>query len=113
MQLDSSYASLWKEFDSNFYMSLSIRQLQLKNGQEPLSFSVKFIWLKGIPFGLNKNHDKHYCRREATSLIWVLHVTLHYTYGIYQLTPWPLVRKRTIQTDRPPLVGEVSANFRG
>jgi hypothetical protein len=28
-------------------------------------------------------------------------------------TPWPLVRKRTILTDRPPLVGEVSANFCG
>jgi hypothetical protein len=26
-------------------------------------------------------------------------------------TPWPVVRKRTIQTERPPLVGEVSANF--
>jgi hypothetical protein len=26
-------------------------------------------------------------------------------------TPWPLVRKRTIPTERPPLVGEVSANF--
>jgi hypothetical protein len=28
-------------------------------------------------------------------------------------TPWPLVRKRTIPTERPPLVGEVSANFCG
>jgi hypothetical protein len=26
-------------------------------------------------------------------------------------TPWLLVRKRTIPTERPPLVGEVSANF--
>jgi hypothetical protein len=26
-------------------------------------------------------------------------------------TPYPLVRKRTIPTERPPLVGEVSANF--
>jgi hypothetical protein len=25
--------------------------------------------------------------------------------------PWLLVRKRTIATERPPLVGEVSANF--
>jgi hypothetical protein len=25
-------------------------------------------------------------------------------------TPWPLVRERTIQTERPPHVGEVSAN---
>jgi hypothetical protein len=25
--------------------------------------------------------------------------------------PWPLVRTRTIPTERPPLVGEVSANF--
>jgi hypothetical protein len=25
--------------------------------------------------------------------------------------PWPLVRKRTIPTERPPLIGEVSANF--
>jgi hypothetical protein len=28
-------------------------------------------------------------------------------------TPWPLVRKRTIPPERPPLVGEVSANFCG
>jgi hypothetical protein len=28
-------------------------------------------------------------------------------------TLWPLVRKRTIPTERPPLVGEVSANFCG
>jgi hypothetical protein len=26
-------------------------------------------------------------------------------------TPWLLVRKRTIPTERPPLVGEVSATF--
>jgi hypothetical protein len=26
-------------------------------------------------------------------------------------TPWLLVRTRTIPTERPPLVGEVSANF--
>jgi hypothetical protein len=28
-------------------------------------------------------------------------------------TPWPLVGKQTIPTERPPLVGEVSANFCG
>jgi hypothetical protein len=28
-------------------------------------------------------------------------------------TPWPLVRKRTIATERRPLVGKVSANFCG
>jgi hypothetical protein len=28
-------------------------------------------------------------------------------------TPWLLVRKRTIPSERPPLVGEVSANFCG
>jgi hypothetical protein len=28
-------------------------------------------------------------------------------------TPWPVVRKRTIPTERPLLVGEVSANFCG
>jgi hypothetical protein len=30
-------------------------------------------------------------------------------YMTYNLTPWPLVRKRTIPTERSPLVGEVSA----
>jgi hypothetical protein len=35
--------------------------------------------------------------------------------GIIKKTkiPWPLVRKQTIPTERPPLVGEVSANFCG
>jgi hypothetical protein len=28
-------------------------------------------------------------------------------------SPWPVVHKRTIQTERPPLLGEVSANFSG
>jgi hypothetical protein len=28
-------------------------------------------------------------------------------------TLWPIVRKRIIPTERPPLVGEVSANFSG
>jgi hypothetical protein len=28
-------------------------------------------------------------------------------------TPWLVVRKRTIPTERPPLVSEVSANFCG
>jgi hypothetical protein len=28
-------------------------------------------------------------------------------------TPWPVVRKRTIPTERSPLAGEVSANFCG
>jgi hypothetical protein len=27
--------------------------------------------------------------------------------------PWPLIRKQTIPTERPPLVSEVSANFCG
>jgi hypothetical protein len=31
--------------------------------------------------------------------------------NIKQSSPWLLVRKRTIQTERPPLVVEVSANF--
>jgi hypothetical protein len=26
-------------------------------------------------------------------------------------TPWPVVHKRTIPAERPPLVGEVTANF--
>jgi hypothetical protein len=28
-------------------------------------------------------------------------------------TPWLVVRKRTIPTERPPLVGEISAKFWG
>jgi hypothetical protein len=30
---------------------------------------------------------------------------------IIKKTPWLLVRKRTVPTERPPLVGEVSVNF--
>jgi hypothetical protein len=41
------------------------------------------------------------------------HVNIRATRFILNnfITPWPLVRKRTIPTERPPLVGEVSANF--
>jgi hypothetical protein len=28
-------------------------------------------------------------------------------------TPWPVVRKRTIPAEQPPLVGEVSVHFSG
>jgi hypothetical protein len=38
-------------------------------------------------------------------------VTMHGAY--LRKTPWPLVRKRTIPTEGPPLVGEVGANFCG
>jgi hypothetical protein len=31
--------------------------------------------------------------------------------SLYKNIPWPVVRKRTIPTEWPPLVGEVSANF--
>jgi hypothetical protein len=37
--------------------------------------------------------------------------TFSYDWG--KKTPWLLVRKRTMPTERPPLVGEVSANFCG
>jgi hypothetical protein len=30
-----------------------------------------------------------------------------YLFGNTGEAPWPLVRKRTIQTNRPPLVGEI------
>jgi hypothetical protein len=30
-----------------------------------------------------------------------------------QLTPWPVVRKRTIPTEGLPLIGKVGANFSG
>jgi hypothetical protein len=32
---------------------------------------------------------------------------------LYKKTPWLVVRKRTIPTERPPLVSEASANFCG
>jgi hypothetical protein len=32
---------------------------------------------------------------------------------VLQQIPWPVVRKRTIPTERSPLVGEASANFSG
>jgi hypothetical protein len=31
----------------------------------------------------------------------------HSEYGGHKQTPWPLVRKRNIPTERPPLVGEI------
>jgi hypothetical protein len=33
--------------------------------------------------------------------------------SLSHLTPWLVVRKRTIPTERPPLVSEISANFCG
>jgi hypothetical protein len=36
-----------------------------------------------------------------------------YGSGYTKQTPWPVVRKRTIPTEQPPLVGEVSAKFCG
>jgi hypothetical protein len=31
--------------------------------------------------------------------------------GVCLQTPWPLVRKRTIPTERPPLVGEIQCQI--
>jgi hypothetical protein len=42
----------------------------------------------------------------------VAHISLFHL-KLKTKTPWPLIRKRSIQTERPPLVGEVSANFCG
>jgi hypothetical protein len=33
--------------------------------------------------------------------------------SLHKKTPWPLVRKQTMPTERPQLVGEVKANFYG
>jgi hypothetical protein len=35
------------------------------------------------------------------------------TKNIQKESPWPLVIERTVPTERPQLVGEVSANFCG
>jgi hypothetical protein len=57
---------------------------------------------------------------EFTQLRWsafvnpIMNVLLSQEEGnVLVKTPWPLVRKRTIRTERPPHVGEVSANFGG
>jgi hypothetical protein len=39
--------------------------------------------------------------------------SLFSSHGILKLNPMALVRKRTLPTERPPLVGEVSADFCG
>jgi hypothetical protein len=39
-------------------------------------------------------------------LIWIS-TTLYGTIIAFKQTPWPLVRKRTIPTERPPLVSEI------
>jgi hypothetical protein len=39
--------------------------------------------------------------------------TLKYIINVTKLNSVALVRKGTIQTEQPPLVGEVSATFRG
>jgi hypothetical protein len=44
--------------------------------------------------------------------VWV-DATLIQLVTIKDQTPWPVVRKLTIPTERPPLVGEVSAKFCG
>jgi len=38
-------------------------------------------------------------------------MSLALSYVTKAYTPWLLVRERTIPTERPPPVGEVSANF--
>jgi hypothetical protein len=47
-------------------------------------------------------------------LLFSFKYSLKQTYTkLKNLSPWPLVRKLTIPTERPPLVGEVSAIFCG
>jgi hypothetical protein len=54
--------------------------------------------------------------RVAVSPTWqrsLLHVRALTPPKAFIQTPWPVVRKSTTPTERPPLVGEVSANFCG
>jgi len=43
----------------------------------------------------------------------VMYIYIYIYIYIYKLNSVALIRTRTIQTERPPLVGEVSANFCG
>jgi hypothetical protein len=57
-------------------------------------------------------HDVFCAVRVEASPQFVMNVSDQFFPGRI-ITPWLLVRKRTIPTERPPLVGEVSANFCG
>jgi hypothetical protein len=57
-----------------------------------------------------ENHTKH------TNTLWAefYSVKAHSTYSDHwTLNSGVLIRQRTIPTERPPLVGEVNANFSG
>jgi hypothetical protein len=51
--------------------------------------------------------------RTANRIVLYIKVENYHYINDEKKTPWLLVRKRTILTERPPLVGEVSANLCG
>jgi hypothetical protein len=56
-------------------------------------------------------HELQILQNEVLNTIRILFLTGHYhclaVQSNKQQTPWPLVRKRTIPTEQPPLVDEI------
>jgi hypothetical protein len=48
-----------------------------------------------------------YQTRQGSTSLFVDPIILSRPFGYKNKTPWPLVRERTIPTDRPPLVDEI------
>jgi hypothetical protein len=81
-----------------------------------MSTSTVFHHVKFVRYNLTKFHIS-YCPPTEYKHIFhtagILHSIKTIPLTKTKKTPWPLVRKRTIPTERTPLVGEVSANFCG
>jgi hypothetical protein len=80
--------------------------LNLTSKQMPHALNLQSCSKFNRPF-IDKINSSciHYIRRRQLKSSAVI--------GRYLITPSLLVRKRTIPTERPPLVGQVSANFCG
>jgi hypothetical protein len=105
------YTKLLKDFRLNFVSTLNVVSWT-PSGADVAQFRKYFIYkyffnITFVLIHLTMANHKHYVTSRNVACSIPDEATQFITYSV------ALVRKRTIPTERPPLLGEVSANFCG
>jgi hypothetical protein len=94
----------------NLHVSLKTNPIPLLNLLQNFFLAIK----ENKRFCMRVKRIRYVCLGgmvETDRNIWRVNCSSYFILMV--ITPWPLVRKRTIPTERRPLVGEVSSNFCG
>jgi hypothetical protein len=114
-RLNTSQSPLW-EFEilnrsNTLKFTFVTNELQIQSEQCLKWTDVCFIGVElGLEPALNEDNIRYLCSREEQDRT-LYHKKVEGTENLIchtnKQTPWPLVRKRTIPTERPPLLGEI------